>query len=196
MTCLWPQWEGTHAYPPPRIKNKSNISPSAIHLFAYSILCLNVWAQTANVVFSGLKCWNLSKFCIPQDPLNCGISTSSPPSHQQQQQATCHHHHVTCVTRQTQTEHRVPKWRQLLYCLAGDDAYRRQRQREAAHGSRIAGEGGLVSRHVNSVSYIDQAARVLFPASFGLLNLFYWVAYYTYQEEFGWGDPPITPFGH
>lgn len=105
------------------------------------------------------------------------------------------------MTRQTQTEHRVPKWRQLLYCLAGDDAYRRQRQREAAHaaavmGSRGTGDGGLISRRVNSVSYIDKAARVLFPASFGLLNLFYWVAYYTYQEEFGWRDPPVTPFGH
>jgi gamma-aminobutyric acid receptor subunit alpha len=159
---------------------------------------------TSNLVFWALKCWKLSKLCVPQDPLNCGVSTSSPPSRQQQQQATCHHHHphhVVCVTRQTQTELRVPKWRQLLYCLAGDDAYRRQRQREAAHaaavnGLRSSSDRGLVSRHVNSVSYIDKAARVLFPASFGLLNLFYWVAYYTYQEEFGWGDPPITPFSH
>ncbi|XP_023701662.1 gamma-aminobutyric acid receptor alpha-like isoform X2 [Cryptotermes secundus] len=131
---------------------------------------------------------------IYNDPLNYGISTSC-----QQQQAA--HHHITCVTRHTQTEHRVPKWQQLLYCLAGDDAYRRQRQREAAHaaavtGSRGTGDGGLISRHVNSVSYIDKAARILFPASFGLLNLFYWVAYYTYQEEFGWRDPPITPFSH
>lgn len=35
------------------------------------------------------------------------------------------------MERTTQTEIRVPRWRQLLYCLAGDDQYRRQRQREA-----------------------------------------------------------------
>lgn len=138
--------------------------------------------------------WNFSKLCIPQDPLNYGISTSSSPSCQQQQQATHRHHQVMCVTRQTQTEHRIPKWQQLLYCLAGDDAYRRQRQREAAHAA--AGDVGVISRHVNSVSHIDKAARILFPASFGLLNLFYWVAYYTCQEEFGWRDPPIAPFSH
>lgn len=36
------------------------------------------------------------------------------------------------VERTTQTERRVPKWRMLLYCLMGDDQFRRQRQREAA----------------------------------------------------------------
>lgn len=35
------------------------------------------------------------------------------------------------MERTTQTERRVPRWRQLLYCLAGDDRYRRQRQVEA-----------------------------------------------------------------
>lgn len=35
------------------------------------------------------------------------------------------------MERTTQTEIRVPRWRQLLYCLAGDDRYRKQRQREA-----------------------------------------------------------------
>jgi gamma-aminobutyric acid receptor subunit alpha len=164
-------------------------------------LTINLVFQTANVLFPGLNYWKLSKLCILQDPLSCGISMSSPPSRQQQQQATCHHQHIMCVTRHTQTERHVPKWQQFLYCLAGDDAYRRQRQREAAHAAAVKGarspwDGALISRHVNSVSYIDKAARVLFPASFGLLNLFYWVAYYTYQEEFGWGEPPITPFNH
>lgn len=36
------------------------------------------------------------------------------------------------MERTTQTERRVPKWRLLLYCLMGDDQFRRQRQREAA----------------------------------------------------------------
>lgn len=36
------------------------------------------------------------------------------------------------VERMTQTENRLPKWRQFLYCLKGDDKFRRQRQREAA----------------------------------------------------------------
>nr|CAD7203081.1 unnamed protein product [Timema douglasi] len=127
---------------------------------------------------------------------NDPVSYSPPPPPQR-----------TRVTRQTQTEHRVPKWRQLLYCLAGDDNYRRQRQREAAHavgkGACVGGGRGpsaevaaAVARHVNSVSHIDRVARILFPASFGLLNLCYWVAYYTYQEEFRWKDPPIPPFSY
>ena len=140
------------------------------------------------------------KICNLQDPLNYGVLASSSPSCQQQQQTT-HHHQVTSVTRQTETEHHIPKWRQLLYCLAGDDVYRRQRQREAAYAaavraSKCTGDGGMTSRHVNSVSHIDKTARILFPASFGLLNLFYWVAYYTCPEEFVWRDPPDASFSH
>jgi len=140
------------------------------------------------------------QLCAPQDPLNYGILPSSSASCQQQQQMM-HHHHVTSVTRHTQTERHIPKWRQLLYCLAGDDVYRRQRQREAAYAagvrtSKCTGDGGITSRHVNSVSHIDKTARILFPASFGLLNLFYWVAYYTCPEEFGWRDPPDATFSH
>ena len=134
-----------------------------------------------------------------QDPLNYGLSATSSPSCQQH--SAHHHQQITFMTRQTQTERQIPKWRQLLYCLAGDDAYRRQRQREAAlaaatssvvRGTRGSTDIGVIARHVNSVSHIDRAARILFPASFGLLNLFYWVIYYTFQEEFDWRDPPIA----
>lgn len=45
---------------------------------------------------------------------------------------------------------------------------------------------GGASRHVNSVSLIDQAARVLFPASFTFFNVMYWLCYYTYQADFTW----------
>ncbi|XP_066583017.1 gamma-aminobutyric acid receptor subunit alpha-6 [Prorops nasuta] len=93
------------------------------------------------------------------------------------------------VERQTQTECRLPKWRQFLYCLVGDDAFRRRRQREAAGDSRKSGDP--LTRHINSVSYIDRVARVIFPASFGFLNICYWVVYVTCQEEFQWQDPPI-----
>ncbi|XP_050362873.1 gamma-aminobutyric acid receptor alpha-like [Nymphalis io] len=89
------------------------------------------------------------------------------------------------MERTTQTEVRVPRWRQLLYCLAGDDQYRRQRQREA--GNR---------RHINSVSHIDKAARVLFPASFALLNLFYWMIYALSNDAFAWSDNPINTLSH
>ncbi|XP_015514821.1 gamma-aminobutyric acid receptor subunit alpha-1 isoform X1 [Neodiprion lecontei] len=102
---------------------------------------------------------------------------------------------VTSMERQTQTERTLPKWRQFLYCLAGDDGYRRQRQREATAG--ICGRlGQSVNRHVNSVSYIDRAARICFPASFGLLNVCYWMLYVTWQDEFKWQDPPIAFFSH
>ncbi|KAG6453842.1 hypothetical protein O3G_MSEX008316 [Manduca sexta] len=89
------------------------------------------------------------------------------------------------MERTTQTETRVPRWRQLLYCLAGDDRYRRQRQREA--GSR---------GHINSVSHIDRAARVLFPATFALLNLFYWMIYAFSSDDFAWSDNPINTLSH
>ncbi|XP_036149128.1 gamma-aminobutyric acid receptor alpha-like isoform X3 [Monomorium pharaonis] len=102
------------------------------------------------------------------------------------------------MERQTQTEFILPIWRQFLYCLAGDDAFRRRRQREAANNYRKCGYR-MSRRHINSVSYIDRVARIVFPASFGLLNVCYWVVYVTYQEEFKWQDPPIgsiTPISH
>lgn len=39
------------------------------------------------------------------------------------------------MERTTQTENKLPKWRQFLYCLKGDDKFRKQRQREAAAAS-------------------------------------------------------------
>ncbi|KAJ8949687.1 hypothetical protein NQ314_008149, partial [Rhamnusium bicolor] len=36
------------------------------------------------------------------------------------------------MERTTQTENKLPKWKQFLYCLKGDDKFRKQRQREAA----------------------------------------------------------------
>ncbi|RVE46166.1 hypothetical protein evm_009170 [Chilo suppressalis] len=89
------------------------------------------------------------------------------------------------MERTTQTERRVPRWRQLLYCLAGDDKYRRQRQLEAG-----------IRGHINSVSHIDRAARVLFPASFALLNLFYWLIYAFANNDFDWSDSPMNSLSH
>lgn len=80
----------------------------------------------------------------------------------------------TTVERQTQTDKKISKMRQLFYCIIGDDAFRKQRQREAA--LKLESSGNL-KRHVNSVSHIDQAARILFPLSFASLNLFYWFFY-------------------
>lgn len=36
------------------------------------------------------------------------------------------------MEKTTQTENKLPKWKQFLYCLKGDDKFRKQRQREAA----------------------------------------------------------------
>ncbi|XP_025833300.1 gamma-aminobutyric acid receptor subunit alpha-6 [Agrilus planipennis] len=96
------------------------------------------------------------------------------------------------MEKTTQTEFRLPKWRQFLYCLMGNDDFRRQRQREAA----ALGFKDHRYRHVNSVSYIDRAARVLFPTSFGLLNLCYWFVYVQFQENFEWKDPPASYYSH
>ncbi|XP_052120175.1 gamma-aminobutyric acid receptor alpha-like isoform X2 [Frankliniella occidentalis] len=70
----------------------------------------------------------------------------------------------------------VARWRQAALCLAGDESFRRQRERVALQEHH----------HINSVSGIDRAARVLFPASFIFLNLAYWVAYA--ERDFSQGD--------
>ncbi|XP_026675251.1 gamma-aminobutyric acid receptor alpha-like isoform X2 [Ceratina calcarata] len=93
------------------------------------------------------------------------------------------------MERQTQTDVWIPKWRQFIYCLTGDEDFRRKRQREAAGNCKRQGEN--IARHINSVSSIDRVARVVFPASFGLLNVLYWVTYVSYQEDFKWQDPPL-----
>uniref|UniRef100_A0A182XYF7 Uncharacterized protein n=1 Tax=Anopheles stephensi TaxID=30069 RepID=A0A182XYF7_ANOST len=88
--------------------------------------------------------------------------------------------HLSTMERTTQTEPpKEPTWKQVWLCFLGDDQFRRRRQREAS-----ARGGG--NRHVNSVSLIDQAARVLFPMSFTFFNILYWLVYYTYQADFTW----------
>ncbi|XP_058789517.1 gamma-aminobutyric acid receptor alpha-like isoform X1 [Phymastichus coffea] len=98
------------------------------------------------------------------------------------------------MERQTQTELWLPKWKQFLYCLVGDMAFRKRRQREAADGCRKHGK--RIERYINSVSHIDRVARVVFPASFTFLIIFYWMVYVTYQEEFKWQDPPMGAASH
>ncbi|XP_049531041.1 gamma-aminobutyric acid receptor subunit alpha-6 isoform X2 [Anopheles darlingi] len=88
--------------------------------------------------------------------------------------------HLSTMERTTQTEPpKEPTWKQIWLCFLGDDQFRRRRQREAS-----ARGGG--NRHINSVSLIDQAARVLFPTSFTFFNILYWLVYYTYQADFTW----------
>uniref|UniRef100_A0A182IXG1 Uncharacterized protein n=2 Tax=Anopheles atroparvus TaxID=41427 RepID=A0A182IXG1_ANOAO len=88
--------------------------------------------------------------------------------------------HLSTMERTTQTEPpKEPTWKQVWLCFLGDDQFRRRRQREAS-----AKGGG--NRHVNSVSLIDQAARILFPTSFTFFNILYWLVYYTYQADFTW----------
>uniref|UniRef100_A0A182FK43 Uncharacterized protein n=3 Tax=Anopheles albimanus TaxID=7167 RepID=A0A182FK43_ANOAL len=88
--------------------------------------------------------------------------------------------HLSTMERTTQTEPpKEPTWKQIWLCFLGDDQFRRRRQREAS-----ARGGG--NRHINSVSLIDQAARILFPTSFTFFNILYWLVYYTYQADFTW----------
>lgn len=97
------------------------------------------------------------------------------------------------LEKTTQTELRLPKWRQFLYCLMGDDKFRRQRQREAAGA---LGPNDHRLRHINSVSLIDRIARIIFPASFFFLNVCYWFVYVTSQEEFEWADTSLPISNH
>ncbi|XP_060531516.1 gamma-aminobutyric acid receptor alpha-like [Cylas formicarius] len=104
----------------------------------------------------------------------------------------------TTMEKTTQTENKLPRWKQFLYCLKGDDKFRKQRQREAAFGALELNKSGHHHgiRHVNSVSLIDRTARVVFPASFGMFNLFYWSVYIMTQENFKWGDNKLNPQSH
>ncbi|CAH1958831.1 unnamed protein product [Acanthoscelides obtectus] len=101
------------------------------------------------------------------------------------------------MDRMTQTETKLPKWKLFLYCLKGDDKFRKQREREAAVASGL-GKGNQHGhmRHINSVSLIDRTARVVFPASFGFFNLFYWMAYFMLQDNFKWGDTKLSSRSH
>ncbi|CAL4108957.1 unnamed protein product, partial [Meganyctiphanes norvegica] len=70
-------------------------------------------------------------------------------------------------TAGTQTVKQEGCFNQFYHCVMGDETYRRHRQRQA-----------LLENSVNSVSTIDTCARYLFPATYGLLNLWYWYSYY------------------
>ncbi|GAB0097059.1 Gamma-aminobutyric acid receptor alpha-like [Sergentomyia squamirostris] len=86
---------------------------------------------------------------------------------------------VSTMERTTQTEQpKASLYKQLWLCILGDDKFRRMRQREATRTD--------TTRHVNSVSLIDRMARVLFPLSFLIFNLMYWLAYGPYQDGFPW----------
>lgn len=66
--------------------------------------------------------------------------------------------HMSTMERTTQTEPpRKPRWLQFWLCFVGNDAFRKQRAREATSGSK---------KHVNSVSLIDRTARIIFPGRF------------------------------
>lgn len=39
-------------------------------------------------------------------------------------------------------------------------------------------------RYINSVSMIDQFARIFFPLSFVTLNIMYWLFYVTFGDDF------------
>ncbi|XP_059487384.1 gamma-aminobutyric acid receptor alpha-like [Neocloeon triangulifer] len=105
--------------------------------------------------------------------LICPIYKDGPPQNDTPKRST--------MERQTQTERRIPGWRQVLFCLTGNDKFRRMRQRAAGQ----QGPGIM-----NSVSKIDQFARVMFPASFFFLNFLYWLGYVALADEFKWREPP------
>ncbi|XP_071514973.1 gamma-aminobutyric acid receptor subunit alpha-5 isoform X2 [Panulirus ornatus] len=91
---------------------------------------------------------------------------------------------ATFKSTETQTEMKERCWTQFYHCVLGDDSYRRERQRTAC-----------LQRSINSVSVIDTISRILFPLSYGLLNLWYWYSYYDTELVFNWSDPGFQDIG-
>ncbi len=56
-------------------------------------------------------------------------------------------------------------FKKFIRCLQGNAQYRKLMMRRAKDCG------------VNSVSVIDKASRILFPFSFTILNILYWIAY-------------------
>lgn len=82
------------------------------------------------------------------------------------------------------TDTTVPPTLTTFILSVGDETYRRERQRTA-----------YLERSVNSVSTIDTVSRIMFPLSYGLLNLWYWYSYYDTQLVFNWTDPGFDDLG-
>nr|XP_053626173.1 uncharacterized protein LOC128684056 [Cherax quadricarinatus] len=91
---------------------------------------------------------------------------------------------ATFRSTETQTEKKERCWTQFYHCVLGDENYRRERQRTAC-----------LQRSINSVSVIDTVSRILFPMSYGLLNLWYWYSYYDTELVFNWTDPGFDDIG-
>ncbi|OXA53155.1 Gamma-aminobutyric acid receptor subunit alpha-6 [Folsomia candida] len=75
-------------------------------------------------------------------------------------------------SKETQTERKMSCFRQFLRCVVADLEFRRERMRAS-----------IAESSTNSVSKIDRISRVLFPVSFTMLNIFYWVMYYHISDE-------------
>ncbi|KAG1674533.1 Gamma-aminobutyric acid receptor alpha-like [Nymphon striatum] len=91
---------------------------------------------------------------------------------------------VRCAETRRSCLHKVKTCRatifcsQFLHCIISDDSYR-----EIHRKSRK--ENG-----VNSVSFIDRVSRVLFPFTFIILNVFYWLSYSSNRGMFSWDHQP------
>ncbi|OQR73768.1 gamma-aminobutyric acid receptor alpha-like [Tropilaelaps mercedesae] len=71
---------------------------------------------------------------------------------------------------------RLPCLLEFIMCMISHEKYRDELRRSAPKG-----------QFVNSVSQIDKVSRILFPASFFLLNILYWFGYGHYKPP-GWQD--------
>ncbi|XP_042203094.1 gamma-aminobutyric acid receptor alpha-like [Homarus americanus] len=91
---------------------------------------------------------------------------------------------ATFKSTETQTEKKERCWTQCYHCVLGDEEYRRDRQKTAG-----------LQRTMNSVSVIDTVSRIMFPLSYGLLNLWYWLSYYDTELVFNWTDPGFDDIG-
>lgn len=83
---------------------------------------------------------------------------------------------------QTQTEKKLSLFGQFLYCLLANETYRKEREKAAM----------LTGRSFNSTSKIDSFARILFPLTFTLFNVIYWMHYFKAANMFTWENHGVA----
>ncbi|CAL8117419.1 unnamed protein product [Orchesella dallaii] len=131
--------------------------------------------------------WTDSQRSPPLEQMNCSAVYNIRPQQEMEAQYAWPNTSFeptpskSVASKETQTEKKTSLLRQFWYCIIADEEFRRERQRAAA-----------LESSTNSVSRIDTISRVLFPVSFTILNIIYWIIYMNMSDECPRQAVPVT----